>query len=135
MNARLFRQGHWTPALRAAGIHASPHLARHWFVTNALRMIERTSKDENEIVRRKAELVQYIGWRTAERTLKAYEHVNRGENFVASTLTAIHAALKKREDAIKKDPSLLLAYRPVERPPEATDRDGELALLTGVYNV
>jgi len=135
MNARLFRQGHWTPALRAAGIHASPHLARHWFVTNALRMIERTSKDENEIVRRKAELVQYIGWRTAERTLKAYEHVNRGENFVASTLTAIHAALKKREDAIKKDPSLLPAYRPVERPPEATDRDGELALLTGVYNV
>lgn len=134
MNSRLFRHGHWTPALRAAGIHASPHLARHWFVTNALRMIERTSKDENEIIRRKAELVQYIGWRTAEWTLKAYEHVNRGENFVASTLTAIHAALKKREDAIKKDPSLLLAYRPVERPPEATDRDGELALLTGVYN-
>ena len=134
MNSRLFRHGHWTPALRAAGIHASPHLARHWFVTNALRMIERTSKDENEIIRRKAELVQYIGWRTAERILKAYEHVNRGENFVASTLTAIHAALKKREDAIKKDPSLLLAYRPVERPPEATDRDGELALLTGVYN-
>lgn len=134
MNSRLFRQGHWTPALRAAGIHASPHIARHWFVTNALRMIERTSKDENEIIRRKAELVQYIGWRTAERTLKAYEHVNRGEDFVASTLTAIHAALKKREDAIKKDPSLLLTYRPVERPPETTDRDGELALLTGVYN-
>lgn len=134
MNSRLFRHGHWTPALRAVGIHASPHLARHWFVTNALRMIERMSKDENEIIRRKAELVQYIGWRTAEWTLKAYEHVNRGENFVASTLTAIHAALKKREDAIKKDPSLLLAYRPVERPPEATDRDGELALLTGVYN-
>jgi integrase len=134
MDARLFRQGHWTPALRAAGIHASPHLARHWFVTNALRTIERTSKDESEVVRRKAELVQYVGWRTAERTLKAYEHVNRGEGFITTTLTAIHAALKKREDAIRKDPSLLQPYRPVEPPPGTRDRDSELALLTGVHS-
>lgn len=133
VRSRHFRRFYWAAALRAAGIHASPHLARHWFVTNALRMIEKTSKDENETIRRKAELVQYMGWRTAERTLKAYEHVNRSENFVATTLTAIHSALKKREDAIQKDPSLLLAYRPVERPPETRDRDGELALLTGVY--
>jgi len=134
MDARLFRQGHWTPALRAAGIHASPHLARHWFVTNALRTIERTSKDESEVIRRKAELVQYMGWRTAERTLKAYEHVNRGESFITTTLTAIHATLKKREDAIRKDPSLLQQYRPVEPPPGTRDRDGELAVLTGVYS-
>ena len=78
MCAKTFRHGYWTPALRAANIHANPHLARHWFVTNALRMIEKTSKDENEAARRKAELVEYMGWRTAERTLKAYEHVNPG---------------------------------------------------------
>ena len=48
LQAKVFRRAYWTPALRAASIHASPHLARHWFVTNALRMIERSSKDENE---------------------------------------------------------------------------------------
>lgn len=133
MGAKTFRHGYWTPALRAANIHANPHLARHWFVTNALRMIEKTSKDENEASRRKAELVQYIGWRTAERTLKAYEHVTRDVNFVATTLTTIHGVMKKREDAIKKDPAVLSRYQPVEQPNSARREDPELALLTGVY--
>jgi site-specific recombinase XerD len=133
MGAKTFRHGYWTPALRAANIHANPHLARHWFVTNALRMIEKTSKDENETFRRKAELVQYMGWRTAERTLKAYEHVTRDVNFVVTTLTAIHGAMKKREDAIKRDPEALLRYQPVEQPNAARREDPELALLTGVY--
>jgi integrase len=133
MIAKTFRHGHWTPALRAANIHASPHLARHWFVTNALRMIEKTSKDENETARRKAELVQYMGWRTAERTLKAYEHVTRDVNFVTTTLATIHGAMKKREDAIKKDPEALSRYQPVEQPHAARREDPELALLTGVY--
>ncbi|MCZ2074131.1 MAG: hypothetical protein LC130_03915 [Bryobacterales bacterium] len=103
-------------------------------MTNALRTIEKTSKDESEVIRRKTELVQYMGWRTAERTLKAYEHVNRGESFITDTLTAIHAALKRREDAIRKDPSLLREYGRVEPPSGTRDRDGELALLTGVYS-
>ena len=133
MGAKTFRHGYWTPALRAANIHANPHLARHWFVTNALRMIEKTSKDENETFRRKAELVQYMGWRTAERTLKAYEHVTRDVNFVVTTLTAIHGAMKKREDAIKNDPAALSRYQPVEQPNAARRDDPELALLTGVY--
>jgi site-specific recombinase XerC len=133
MGAKTFRHGYWTPALRGANIHANPHLARHWFVTNALRMIEKTSKDENETYRRKAELVQYMGWRTAERTLKAYEHVTRDVNFVATTLTTIHSAMKKREDAIKKDPEALSRYQPVEQSNAARREDPELALLTGVY--
>ena len=133
MRAKIFRRGHWTPALRAAGIHASPHLARHWFVTNALRMIEKTSKDENETARRKAELVHYMGWRSAERTLKAYEHVTRDASFVTTTLTTIHAAMKRREDAIKKDPAALSPFQPVQQPSADVREDPELALLTGVY--
>jgi integrase len=131
MTAKVFTRGHWTPALRSAGIHANPHLARHWFVTNALRTIEKTAKDEAEIIRRKTELVQYMAWRTAERTLKAYEHVNRDQSFVTITLTAIHSAMKRREDAIKKDPNLLQHYQLVQ-PAQQADRDPDLALLTGV---
>ena len=96
-------------------------------------MIEKTSKDENETARRKAELVQYMGWRSAERTLKAYEHVTRDASFVTTTLTTIHAAMKKREDAIKKDPAALLPFQPVQRPSADVREDPELALLTGVY--
>jgi hypothetical protein len=133
MEAKIFRSGHWPPALRAAGIHANPHLARHWFVTNALRLIEQTSKDENEIIRRKAELVQYMAWRTAERTLRAYEHVSRDETFLSTTLTAIHSAMKRREDAIRKDPSLLSSRPQTEPPLRPEQQDEELALLTGTY--
>jgi integrase len=133
MQPKIFRRGHWTPALKAAGIHASPHLARHWFVTNALRTIEKTAKDEGEIVRRKGELVQYMAWRTAERTLKAYEHVARDASFVTTTLTSIHTAMKKREDAIRKNPSELARYHPVEQIKANGRNDPELALLTGVY--
>lgn len=133
MTAKVFRRGYWTPALRPAGIHASPHLARHWFVTNALRTIEKTSKDEAETLRRKTELVQYMGWRSAERTLKAYEHVTRDANFVTTTLTTIHAAMRKREDAIKRDPSALSQYQPVAQPNGALRQDPEVALLTGAY--
>jgi len=133
MTAKVFRRGYWTPALGPAGIHASPHLARHWFVTNALRTIEKTSKDEAETLRRKTELVQYMGWRSAERTLKAYEHITRDANFITTTLTTIHAAMRKREDAIKKDPAGLSQYEPVEHSTAGQREDPELALLTGVY--
>lgn len=132
LSPKVFRRAHWNPALRAASIHASPHQARHWFVTNALRMIEKSSKDENEVLRRKAELVQYMGWRSAERTLKAYEHVSRDANFVTTTLTTIQAAMKQREDAIKKDPTALSQYQPVDSPDAARREDPDLALLTGV---
>lgn len=133
MQPKIFRRGHWTPALRAVGLHASPHLARHWFVTNALRTIEKTARDEAEILRRKGELVQYMGWRTAERTLKAYEHVARDASFITTTLSTIHAAMKKREDAIRKNPSELPQYQPVEQINATKRNNPELALLTGVY--
>jgi hypothetical protein len=35
LQARLFREHYWTPALRAAGLDVDPHQGRHWFVTNA----------------------------------------------------------------------------------------------------
>src|SRR5207248_2975719 len=92
---RMFRSDYWSPALRAAGIVAPPHIARHWFVTNALRTIERTAANENEMVRRKTELVQYMAWKTAERTLKAYEHVVRDKDFITTTLQSIHEAMKR----------------------------------------
>jgi hypothetical protein len=129
--SRAFRRYDWNRALRSVGIQANLHLARHWFVTNALRTIEQTSKDANEILRRKTELVQYMAWRTAERTLKAYEHVVRDDNFIATTLETIHRAMKQREHALKKDPALLSNRLKTEPSTSAEPHDEEWATLTG----
>lgn len=81
MTAKLFRDHYWTPALREAGLDADPHLARHWFVTNALRHVERGARDEAALARRKQELIQYMAWRSGDQTLRAYEHLERSDSF------------------------------------------------------
>jgi hypothetical protein len=96
LTPRLFRDEYWRPALRAAGIDADPHQARHWFVTNALKTIEVVSKDEAELIRRKEELIQYMAWSSGERTLRAYEHIRREERF-AVTMQSIHKRMQSRE--------------------------------------
>ena len=60
LSARLFREESWKPALEATGIDADPHQTRHWFVTNALRNIDRTAKNDGERMRRRQELIQYM---------------------------------------------------------------------------
>jgi integrase len=132
VNPRTFRSDYWNPALGAAGIVAPPHIARHWFVTNALRTIEHTAKDQNEMIRRKAELVQYMAWKTAERTLRAYEHVVRDSDFVDTTLKSIHKAMKQREQQVQKDPSLLAQFATVESRQVSKELDEDVAILTGV---
>jgi integrase len=131
VSPRMFRSDYWNPALRAAGIAAPPHIARHWFVTNALRTIERTATDQNEMVRRKAELVQYMAWKTAERTLRAYEHVVRDSDFIDTTLSSIHKAMKQREQQVKKDPGLLAQFATVQSLDVSKALDEDIAILTG----
>jgi integrase len=96
MSPQLFRDHYWRPALRTAGIDADPHSARHWFVTNALRNIEAQSHDEGELRRRKTELIEYMGWRSGEQTMRTYEHLQRRERFFAQ-LSQIHREMERRE--------------------------------------
>ena len=128
MTAKLFRDHYWTPALRAAGLDADPHLARHWFVTNALRHVERGARDEGALARRKQELIQYMAWRSGEQTLRAYEHVERSESF-QRRLRAMHQTMRRRER---------VAVSPAARPRARSSDDGhpvgvggDLAYLLG----
>jgi hypothetical protein len=109
-----FGDHYWTPALRAAGLDADPHLAGHWFVTNALRHVEHGARDEAALARRKQELIQYMAWRSGEQTLRAYEHLERSDSF-QRRLCAIHQTMRRRER---------LAARPTARP-RAGSSDGE----------
>ncbi len=102
MTAGLFRDHYWRPALRAAGIEADPHTCRHWFVTNAMRHMEKAARGEADLARHKQELIQYMAWRSGERTLKAYEHLERGRSF-AMRLQTIHREMGKRERRTAKE--------------------------------
>jgi site-specific recombinase XerD len=126
MNAKLFRDHYWKPALKRAGIDADPHLCRHWFVTNALRHIETVAKTEAELCRHKEELIQYMAWRSGERTLKAYEHVQRGASF-ARRLHKIHETMHRRE---RRPDQHTIAPR-LPEPVESKILDQDLAYLLG----
>ena len=133
MTEKLFRDWYWKPALRAAGFHAHPHQGRHWFVTNALRNIEQVSKNAGDRERRKQELIQYMSWKTGEKTLKAYEHLRREEEFVTSTLPGIHAAMKRREQesAKRQLPDSAQQAAPTAH---SLPYDEEFATLTGCFD-
>ena len=96
LTAKLFREQYWKPALKAAGIDADPHQARHWFVTNALRNIDCTCKDEASRVRRRQELIRYMAWNSGERTLRSYDHLRREADF-HNRLEIIHKEMRRRE--------------------------------------
>ena len=96
LTPKLFRDHYWRPALRAAGIDADPHSGRHWFVTNALKTIERIATDSAELARRKEELIQYMAWSSGERTMNAYEHIRREERFL-ETMQVIHRDMSEQE--------------------------------------
>jgi integrase len=128
MTAKLFRDHYWTPALRAAGLDADPHQARHWFVTNALRHVERGTHDDAGVARRKQELIQYMAWRSGEQTLRAYEHLERSESF-QRRLRAIHQTMRRRERLAGRPtaPRVAMSSASVN----ATDLSGELAYVLG----
>lgn len=132
MTSNLFRDYYWRPALRAAGIHAHPHQARHWFVTNALRTIEATASGEQDQRRRKEELIRYMKWRSGEKMLSAYEHVDRETHFITKTLPAIHAEMKRLERKAVDDGPWLPERRDPVTPAPGRTPDPDLALLTGV---
>lgn len=124
MTPRLFRDYYWRPALQAYGIEADPHTCRHWFVTNAIRHIERAAAGEADLARHKQELIQYMAWRSGERTMRAYEHVQRGQSF-ATRMQAIHREMKKRERKNLEEPMETV----LPAPNLAIDKD--LAFLLG----
>lgn len=74
LTPKAFRQRTWNPACHAAGIEADIHQARHWHVTQAVRVIYEHASGEGDRERRLEELMLYMGWRGGRQTLAAYQH-------------------------------------------------------------
>lgn len=68
---------HWYRLCAVAGLELNIHALRHWYTTQAMRVIAETAKTSAELEIRKEELVRYMAWRSAE-TLHAYEHYFKG---------------------------------------------------------
>lgn len=130
VSARLFREEYWKPALKAAGMDADPHQSRHWFVTNALRNIDRTARSQPERLRHRQELIQYMGWRFGERTLHAYDHVQRAADF-RGQLQAIHNEMRRRERSVPVNPDFSPQGQRSETTSASSQACKDLAFLLG----
>jgi len=91
LTAKNYRDNYWRPACQAAGIDADVHQARHWFVTMYMREVYETASKEGEVARAKGDLIAYMGWRSGEQTLAAYEH-----SFKAARAAAIQDRVHTR---------------------------------------
>jgi integrase len=98
LTAKAFRQNAWNPACAAAGIAAHPHQARHWFVTACMREILATTERDGDVQRGKEALIAYMGWRSGEQMLRAYEHHFKGE-LAATIQDRVHARMDRRVDS------------------------------------
>ena len=98
-----------------------------------MRNIEQVSKSEGERQRRKQELFKYMSWKTGEKTLKAYEHLRREEEFITSTLPGIHAAMERRERESAKKQLSDSAHQTAPATP-SVPYDEEFATLTGCFD-
>jgi integrase len=95
LTPKTFRQTTWNPACAAAGIAADPHQARHWFVTACVREIFATSDRGGDVQRGKEALIAYMGWRSGEQVLRAYEHHLKTE-VAAAIQDRVHASMDRR---------------------------------------
>ena len=71
---------HWYRLCRTMQVDLNIHSLRHWYVTQAMRMIAEAARSSEEIAKRKEELVRYMSWRNPE-TLIAYEHYFQAQSY------------------------------------------------------
>lgn len=63
----------WQRLCKVGGLELRVHQLRHFYVTQAMRLIYETAEAQAEVLRRQEELLRYMAWRSAA-TLNAYEH-------------------------------------------------------------
>ncbi len=67
LTPKEYREHYWNPACQTAHVEADVHQSRHWHVTQEVRYIYETSKDQAEIERRLQGLVEYMKWQSDQK--------------------------------------------------------------------
>jgi hypothetical protein len=74
-----------------------------------------------------------MSWKTGDKTLKAYEHLRREEEFITSTLPGIHEAMRRREQEFAKGPVPDPSHQTAPAA-NSVPYDEEFATLTGCFD-
>ncbi len=125
---------HWYRLCAVVGLDLGIHALRHWYTTQAMRVIAETAKTSAELELRKEELVRYMAWRSPD-TLRAYEHYFKGVQHYAIQ-DQIHRRLADDVAVYTQtDGKLLLEASPARQPSGSenailqSDSDGWSTLL------
>ena len=98
MLANSYRSQYWNPAAKSVGIKATPHQARHWFVTSYMRGIfsEAGTTDLNnaDVARAIEGLIAYMKWSSGEEMIKTYNH-HLSKETIINYQSKIHANFQK----------------------------------------
>ncbi len=97
---------HWKKLCQVAQVTLNIHGMRHWYTTQAMRVIAQTARSEADITLEKEKLVRYMAWRSPE-TLKTYEKYFQGrqhytiQDYVHQSLEeGVTAYLKEQEQPV-----------------------------------
>lgn len=126
---------HWYSLCTVVGLDLGIHALRHWYTTQAMRVIAETAKTSAELELRKEELVRYMAWRSPD-TLRAYEHYFKGVQHYAIQ-DQVHRRLADdmaayiQDKATKVTKDMPIKQRPMlASVPEQPGGDGWATLLT-----
>ncbi len=130
-------KSHWYHLCATLSLDLNIHALRHWYTTQAMRVIAETAKTSAEIELRKEELVRYMAWRSAD-TLRAYEHYFKGIQHYAiqdqvhqQLAEGVKSYVKTKEKTAVAEPEKQdeLLSPPTKRP-EKQEAEGWATLLT-----
>ncbi len=125
---------HWYRLCAVVGLDLGIHALRHWYTTQAMRVIAETAKTSAELELRKEELVRYMAWRSPD-TLRAYEHYFKGVQHYAIQDQIHHRLAEDMTAYIHTKEKTVISEKPIkQRPspasvPEQLGGDGWATLL------
>jgi len=100
------------------GLDLGIHALRHWYTTQAMRVIAETAKTSAELELRKEELVRYMAWRSPD-TLRAYEHYFKGVQHYAIQDQIHHRLAEDMTAYIHTREKQVIAEKPIKQLPKA----------------
>lgn len=118
---------HWYALCAKVEIDLNIHGLRHWYVTQAMRLVSESAQTPDEVQRGKEDLVRYMGWRSAQ-TLEAYEHYFQAERH-ARIQDLVYQRVAVATTEVMQRPEQAIVPRARLLPEDAVVQDGWAMLL------
>lgn len=117
---------HWYRLCAVVGLDLGIHALRHWYTTQAMRVIAETAKTSAELELRKEELVRYMAWRSPD-TLRAYEHYFKGVQHYSIQDQVHHRLAEDMAAYIQTKEKSVIPEKPIKQLPKPTSMPEQLS--------